>query len=166
MIRLKQILSEEVDFDHDGVFSPFYTQVMQFEPDEVDVVENSGVYPQYFSKSSPGQIHWQWETPDDHPHDLVFNAVMTKELYDPDKKHREANSLDEKRYKIVTYCYNRKNNRKGICPEFCRTSEKFRDPDYNLKTLKKFIQNIDFIDEDDLLDKKTHFFSRSMDLNL
>jgi hypothetical protein len=143
----------------DDVFSPFFITARHMEPEEVEYLENHESEPSATNtETPPSQTEWQWEDGD-----LVYNCHLIKEVFDD--SIRLADSDDEttaKRYKLLGFVYNQKNNVTGLVSSYTAASDEFTDS-YDLDLLESFLQEQDFLYENDTADEKIYTFTRPSD---
>lgn len=129
------------------------------EPEEVEYLENHESEPSSSNtETPPSQIEWQWQEDD-----LIYNCHLIKEVFDD--SIRLADSDDDgtaKRYKLLGFVYNQKNNVTGLVSSYTAASDEFTDS-YDLDLLESFLQEQDFLYENDTADQKIYTFTRPSD---
>lgn len=157
MAKFKKLFEQSV---REIPFSPLFDEAKHMEPEEVEFLENHETNPSTTNMSTPpAQVEWQWEDEDD----FVYNCHLVKEVYDPDRRVYDIDDPDTpKRYNLRCWVYNKGNNMIGVVDEYCSVSEEFSEAS-NIDVLESFIQENEFLFENDMFDRKMYIFSRSSD---
>lgn len=156
-VSFRRLLEQTVD--EEALFSPFYRPVKTMDPEEVELLDEHPTIPsENTSETPPSQVEWQWVEDN-----VVYNTHLVKEVYDDSRK--EVDITDPgvpKRYKAVTFAYNKNNNQIGMVLEFSDTSENFNDP-FNVEVLSDFLDNMEFLSEAETGGEERYWFSRLLD---
>ena len=157
MAKFKRLLEQATRED---VFSPFFSTVKQMTDEEIEFLEGHESNP---SKSNtdvpPAQVEWQWDDGD-----LVYNCHLVKEAYSNDNRTTDVEDVSvAKRYKLIGFVYNNTNNFSGIVGDYTSVSEEFSS-EADLELLEGFLENQNFLYENDTEERKSYSFSRPTDL--
>lgn len=157
MAKFKRLLEQAT---RDDTFSPFFDTMKQMEEAEVDFLESHGSEP---SKTNtevpPAQVEWQWED-----EDLIYNCHLVKEAYsdDPRAGADQEDPSVAKRYKLMGFVYNKKNNLSGMVGDYTFVSEEFTG-EADLDLLENFLSDKQFLYDNDTAADKRFSFSRPSD---
>lgn len=143
----------------DDVFSPFFDTVRHMTPDEIEFLENHESEPSSTNTEvPPAQIEWQWQEDD-----LVYNCHLVKEVYDNSRRGLDPEDPDQpKRYKLMGFVYNKRNNLSGLVEDYTSVSEEFSE-EARLDILEAFLAEKDFLYENDTEEMKEFTFTRPSD---
>jgi len=107
------------------------------------------------SEIPPSQVEWQWQEDN-----AVYNSHLVKEIYDDSNDVTSVNDTDvQKRYKIVTFVYNKSNNQIGLVLEFSGVSDTFTEP-FNTDVLSNFMEDMEFLSDAETGGEERFWFSR------
>lgn len=155
-MKFKRILAEVVG--EEGLFSPFYQPVRFFEPEEAEYLLDHESDPSaVFFDTPPAQVEWQWQE-----EDIVYSAHLIKEIYNDSRGLKDVTD-SSKRYKIVTFMYNKSNNWRGYAEDYSKVTRTFSEAE-NIELLEEFIESMSFLHENDTGDIKEFKVSRPLDL--
>lgn len=156
-VSFRRLLEQTVD--EEALFSPFYRPVKTMDPEEVELLDEHPTIPsENTSETPPSQVEWQWVEDN-----VVYNTHLVKEVYDDSRKEVDITDPGvSKRYKAVTFAYNKNNNQIGMVLEFSDTSENFNDP-FNVEVLSDFLDNMEFLSEAETGGEERYWFSRLLD---
>ena len=161
MAKFKKIISEQSR--RTDPFSPLFDTVKQMEDEEIEFLQTHETDPSSANvKTPPAQIEWQWE---DEENDFVYNCHLFKEIYDNSIYGADPEDPNtEKRYTLLGFVYNKNNNLTGIVPEHSGVSDEFFEAS-NLEVLESFLEEQDFLYENDTEDMKVYTFTRPSDFD-
>lgn len=157
-MQFKRLLEEVVG--EEDLFSPFYQPVRFLEPQEVEYLLDHESNPSaVFFDTPPAQVEWQWDN-----EDLIYNAHLIKEMYNDTRQSKDVmDDESKKRYKIVTFMYNKSNNWRGYAQAYSGVTETFTDP-YDIELLDDFISSYEVLYLRDTDEIKEFKISRPLDL--
>ena len=157
MTKFKRLLEQATRND---TFSPFFDTMKQMEDREIEFVEEHGSEPSKTNTAvPPAQVEWQWEDGD-----LIYNCHLVKEAYNNDA--RAGADLDDpsvaKRYKLMGFVYNKKNNLSGLVEDYTFVSDEFTG-ELDIELLENFLEDKNFLYDNDTAGDKIFSFSRPSD---
>ena len=140
-------------------FSPFFDTAKQMTEEEVDFLENHESNPSTANtETPPAQVEWQWES-----EDLVYNCHLVKEVYDNSRRGLDVGDTETpKRYKLMGFVYNNRNNLSGLVEDYTSVSKEFNQ-EARVDILESFLEDKDFLYENDTGERKVYTFSRPSD---
>lgn len=156
MAKFKKLLEQ---VSRDDPFSPFFDTVRHMTPDEIEYLETHDSNPSSANtETPPAQIEWQWEEGD-----LVYNCHLVKEVYDNSRRGLDPDDTDNpKRYKLMGFAYNKRNNLTGLVEDYTFVSEEFAE-EARLDILEDFLADKDFLYDNNTEDMKVFTFTRPSD---
>jgi hypothetical protein len=157
MPKFKRLLEQAT---RDDKFSPFFDTMKQMTDGEIEFLKKHDSEP---SKTNtqvpPAQVEWQWQEGD-----LIYNCHLVKEAYNDDP--RAGADLNDpsvaKRYKLMGFAYNKKNNLSGLVEDYTFISEEFNG-ESDLGVLESFLEDKNFLYQNDTSEDKIFSFSRPSD---
>lgn len=143
----------------DDPFSPFFDTVRHMTSEEIEFLQTHESNPsKKNTKTPPAQVEWQWDEGD-----LVYNCHLVKEVYDNSRRGLDPEDTDNpKRYKLMGFVYNNRNNRTGLVGDYTSVSEEFAE-EARIDILGDFLEEQDFLYEKNTSGDKIYSFSRPSD---
>lgn len=156
MAKLLQLLEQ---VSREDIFSPFFDTVRHMTPEEVEFLENHDSNPSKANtETPPAQVEWQWDEDD-----FVYNCHLVKEVYNNSRRGVDPEDTDTpKRYKLMGFVYNNRNNLSGLVEDYTSVSEEFAE-ESRIDILEAFLEDKDFLYEKDTEERKEYTFSRPSD---
>jgi len=86
-----------------------------------------------------------------------------KEVYNDNRRGLSPEDTDApKRYKLMGFVYNNRNNLSGLVEDYTFVSEEF-DQESRVDVLEAFLEDKNFLYENDTAERKVYTFSRPSD---
>lgn len=156
MARFRRLFEQA---KRDDPFSPFFDTGRHMTPEEIEFLESHESNPSSTNTEvPPAQIEWQWEDGD-----LVYNCHLVKEVYTNSRRGIDPEDTDvSKRYKLMGFVYNKTNNLSGLVDDYTFVSPEFNE-EASLDVLENFLQDKQFLYDNDTEDMKVFTFTRPSD---
>lgn len=158
MAKFQRLFEQSV---RDIPFSPLFDEAKHMEDEEIEFLADHESQPSATNTDTPpAQVEWQWENEEE---DLVFNCHLVKEAYDNDRRGIDVEDPDTpKRYNLRCWVYNKSNNMIGVVDDYSSVSEEFSEAS-NVGVLESFLEDKQFLFQNDTADMKMYTFSRPSD---